>query len=133
MTSGDADAVTPLHSDTDASIDDSSDVCVGRHQGASIGEETPEPRWWWRGSLRRSETWRRGLVAAVIVAVGAWLALLQSMGSIVSTALASGLSWSSLLDAAAAHGDQIAWRGLCTLVVTAGWVVYLMLPVRDDD
>lgn len=104
-----------------------------RHLRPTTGPEAPQERWWWRGSLKRSGTWRRGLVVAAIALVLAWAALLEGIVWSWRVAAESGLSWSLWTAAVGGSGSSIAWRALCALVVTAGWVAYLMLPVRDDD
>jgi hypothetical protein len=83
--------------------------------------------------VKRSGTWRRGLVVAAIALVLAWAALLEGIVWSWRVAAESGLSWSLWTAAVGGSGSSIAWRALCALVVTVGWVGYLMLPVRDDD
>ncbi len=83
--------------------------------------------------MRRSGTWRRGLVTAAIALVLAWAALLDGIVRSLHVAAKSGLPWSLWTAAVGESGSLIAWPALCELVVTAGWVAYLLLPVRPDD
>jgi len=70
---------------------------------------------------------------AAIALVMAWAALIEGIAWSWRVAAESGSSW-SLWTADVGESESLrAWRALFAGLVSAGWVAYLMLPVRDDD